>query len=299
MTLKEIREGLRKQGYCTNENIEYAVLSACEFNKPILIEGEPGVGKTSLAKAVAGMLGIEIVRLQMYDGLTDDKVLYDYDYQRQLLTLEAIKPKLEKELEGLTANESIEKVAKDVDFYGKEFMIPRPILKTIDGTGKKLLLIDEIDKASEETEYMLYEYLEDYSITIPQYGKVECPPEQTPVVFLTSNGYREISGAMRRRCGYLYVERKTRGEIVEILKMKTGADDSLANGIAACLVPLQEKKLRHPISVSEAVDWARFLKEGRSRERALGALGLIVKDYRDLPLVRATVDENGSEIWEK
>lgn len=297
MTLNEIREGLRKQSYCSNENIDYAVMAACLFDKPVLIEGDPGVGKTSLAYAVAGMLGLELVRLQMYDGLTDDRILYDYDYQRQLLTLEAVKPKLEKELEGMSANESIAKVAKDVDFYGWEFIIPRPILRTIDGSGRKVLLIDEIDKASEETEYMLYEYLENYSVTIPQYGKVECPEDQKPIVFLTSNGYRELSGALRRRCGYLYVEKKTRREIVEILKTKAGADDALANGVAACLVELQERKLKHPISISEAIDWTKFLKQGRSRERALGAIGLIAKDRRDMQTVADAVLRNGDAVW--
>lgn len=297
MTIDEIRKGLESQLYCPNEDIEYAVLAACEFDKPVLIEGDPGTGKTSLAAATAGMLGLELVRLQMYDGLTDDKVLYDYDYQRQLLTLEAMKPKLEKEFDGLNLNESIAKMATDVDFYGKEFLIPRPVLRTIDGSGRKVFLIDEIDKASEETEYMLYEYLEDYSVTIPQYGKVTCPPDQRPVVFLTSNGYRELSGALRRRCGYLYVEKKSREEIVKILKMRVGADDSLANGIAACLVPLQESRLRHPASISEAVDWAKFLKEDRSRERALGSLGIMIKDRRDFVTAREVVSRNGSEIW--
>ena len=299
MTINEIREGLRKQSYCSNENIDYAVMAACLFDKPVLIEGDPGVGKTSLAYAVAGMLGLELVRLQMYDGLTDDRILYDYDYQRQLLTLEAIKPKLEKELDGMSANESIVKVAKDVDFYGWEFIIPRPILRTIDGSGRKVLLIDEIDKASEETEYMLYEYLENYSVTIPQYGKVECPKDQRPIVFLTSNGYRELSGALRRRCGYLYVEKKTRSEIVEILRVKAEADDDLANGVAACLVELQERRLKHPISISEAIDWTKFLKQGRSRERALGAIGLIAKDRRDMQTVAEAVLRNGDAVWKE
>ena len=293
MKIKDIHNGLKEQLYCSNDNIDYAVLAACEFDKPVLIEGDPGVGKTSLAKAVAKMLGLEVVRLQMYEGLTDDKVLYDYDYQRQLLTLEAIKPKLEAELKGLNTNESIHRIANDIDFYGREFLIPRPILRTIDGSGRKLLLIDEIDKASEETEYMLYEYLEDYSITIPQFGKIECPKNQRPIVFLTSNGYRELSGALRRRCAYLYIEKKTRNEIVSILSMKANVDDNVANGIAA----LQEKALKHPISISEAIDWAKFLKEGRSRERALGSLGLLVKDNRDMTVVKNVVSQKGGKIW--
>lgn len=137
-------------------SICYAVFEALSLQKPILIEGDPGVGKTSLAIAVSKMLSLPFLRLQMYDGLTKDEILYDYDYQRQLLTLEAVKPKINEEIKGMDVNAAIRKVAGDVNFYGEEFLIPRPVLQTINGTGKKLLLIDEIDKSSEETEYMLY-----------------------------------------------------------------------------------------------------------------------------------------------
>ena len=160
MTIEEIKEGLKKNGYIPNDDICYAVFAALSLNKPILIEGDPGVGKTSLAIAVAKMLGLPFLRLQMYDGLTKDDILYDYDYQRQLLTLEAVKPKINEEIKDMDVNSAIRKVAGDVNFYGKEFLIPRPVLQTINGTGRKLLLIDEIDKSSEETEYMLYEYLD-------------------------------------------------------------------------------------------------------------------------------------------
>lgn len=297
MDINQIHKGLREQNYCANEEIEYAVMSAIALGKPVLVEGDPGVGKTSLAKAVAGMLGLPLIRLQMYDGLTDDKVLYDYDYQRQLLTLEAVKPKLEEELKGLDINESIHKVADNIDFYGKEFMLPRPILKSIDGTGRKLLLIDEIDKASEETEYMLYEFLEEYSITIPQYGNVHCPEDQRPVVFLTSNNYRELSGAMKRRCSYLYIRKKTRAEIVEILKMKAQVNEEVANGVAACMVALQEVSLKHPISISEAIDWGRMVNGTRTKEAALNAIGLLAKDRRDIITIKDIVAREGGTIW--
>lgn len=189
MTINEIRDKLKETGYIPTDDICYAVFGMLALNKPLLVEGAPGVGKTSLAKALAEVMGLPMLRLQMYDGLTKDEVLYDYDYQRQLLTLEAVKPKLNEEIKDLGINDAIKHVAGDVDFYGKEFLIPRPVLQTIDGSGRKLLLIDEIDKASEETEYMLYEYLEDYSIDIPQFGTVSCPEDQKPVVILTSNAY--------------------------------------------------------------------------------------------------------------
>lgn len=296
LSIDQIKTGLTDNGYIPNEEICYAVFQALALNKPILIEGDPGVGKTSLAKAVSKMLGLPFLRLQMYDGLTKEDVLYDYDYQRQLLTLEAIKPKIEAETIGMDANAAIQKVAKDIDFYGAEFLIPRPVLQTINGTGKKLLLIDEIDKASEETEYMLYEYLEDYGINIPQYGSVECPEDQKPVVFLTSNGYRELSGAMRRRCGYLYIQKKTREEIIEILKSKAGVNEHVAGGIATCIVKLQERDLKHPISISEAVDWANYLGKDITKERVLSSIGLLAKDRRDISTVKSILAQYSSDI---
>ena len=299
MTVSEIQKKLEEQNYFSSPAINYSIFSAMTLGKPILIEGDPGAGKTSLAKAVAGMLKIPLIRLQMYDGLTDDKVLYDYDYQRQLLTLEAVKPKLEKALDGKDVNESIKEISNNIDFYGKDFLIPRPILRSIDGTGQKLLLIDEIDKASEETEYMLYEFLEDYSITIPQYGRIECPKDQRPLVFLTSNGYRELSGAMRRRCAYLYIEKKYQEEITKILKMRATVDDRIAYGIACCMVTLQEEKLKHPVSISEAIDWAKMIAKDPSKEAILNAIGLIAKDRRDIETIKDVVLRKGQDIWDR
>lgn len=244
MTINEIRDKLKETGYIPTDDICYAVFGMLALNKPLLVEGAPGVGKTSLAKALAEVMGLPMLRLQMYDGLTKDEVLYDYDYQRQLLTLEAVKPKLNEEIKDLGINDAIKHVAGDVDFYGKEFLIPRPVLQTIDGSGRKLLLIDEIDKASEETEYMLYEYLEDYSIDIPQFGTVSCPEDQKPVVILTSNAYRELSGAMKRRCSYLYIKKKTRAEIIEVFKYRTSVDERVASEIYSVLGRMGEVDIK-------------------------------------------------------
>lgn len=294
--IEEIKSGLKDNGYIPNDDICYSVFQAIALNKPILIEGEPGVGKTSLAIAVSKMLGIPLIRLQMYDGLTKDEILFDYDYQKQLLTLEAVKPKINEQIANLDINESIKKTVSDVNFYGKEFILPRPVLKTIDGTGKKLLLIDEIDKSSEEAEYMLYEYLENYSVSIPQYGTIKCPDDQKPIVFLTSNGYRELSGAMRRRCGYLFIKRKTRNEIVEILKNNAAVNEKVAAGIARCIVELQERDLKHPVSISEAVDMANFIGNNATKEHVMHSIGLLAKDQKDIKVIEETIAAYAEEL---
>ena len=169
-SIEDIKKDLSDVGYYADTNTAAAVAVMLFTGKPLLVEGDPGVGKTFLAEAVAKVLGKKLVRLQMYEGLTDDKILYDYDYQKQLLTLEAVKPHLEKEYADSTTSEMIEAVAKRIDFYGEDFLVKRPILRSIDGSAP-VLLIDEIDKAPEEVEYMLYEFLENYTITIPQYGE--------------------------------------------------------------------------------------------------------------------------------
>ena len=133
MTIEEIDKGLKENGYIPNDDICYAVFEALSLQKPILIEGDPGVGKTSLAIAVSKMLSLPFLRLQMYDGLTKDEILYDYDYQRQLLTLEAVKPKINEEIKGMDVNAAIRKVAGDVNFYGEEFLIPRPYCRPLTG----------------------------------------------------------------------------------------------------------------------------------------------------------------------
>lgn len=299
-TIEEIREAFADAGYCSNPQIDCATWVATVAERPLLIEGNPGVGKTAVAKALAKGLGLPLIRLQMYEGLTDDKVLYDYDYQRQLLTLEAVKPKIEESYAGMSAQEAIHSVAGSIDFYGEDFLIERPILRAIRSDRRCVLLIDEIDKAAEEMEYCLYEFLEDYAITIPQLGEIRCDEKTRPIVIITSNGYRELSGALRRRCNYLYIEDKGYEELIEILKMQAGADDAIAKGIAACLVAIQGTELRRPPSVSEAIDWARFLSENpdRTYETVIGTLGLLAKSHRDRPVIERIVSERGEILWE-
>ena len=260
LKLSEIKEGLIKNNYIPTKQILYAVSGAINQQFPVLIEGDPGVGKTSLAKAVASMLGLPLYRVQFYEGLSADKILYDYDYQKQLLTIESIKSSLEEHLKGKTINEAINHV-KDTDFYGENFLIERPILKAINGKGRCVLLLDEIDKSSEEIEYTLLEMLDEFSITIPQYGTVKCPEDMKPIVFLTSNNYREMSDALKRRCNYLFINRKTKDEIFEILKMKAGVSEDICRGVANCMAQIQKLKLKQEPSIAEAIGWAQYIQD--------------------------------------
>ena len=299
MTKTEIHELLKSVGYSSNDEIDYTLLTVMATERPLLIEGAPGVGKTSLAKAVADGLHIPLIRVQMYDGLTDDRILYDYNYQKQLLTLEAIKPALEKETQEMSLNDTIHHVANKLDFYGKDFLIERPILRTINGDGRKVLLLDELDKAPEEIEYMLYEFLEDFTITIPQYGTIRCPEDQRPIVFVTSNCYRDLSGAFKRRCLYLYIDQKTQDEMIEILKVRANVDEKLAQGIAACLFEAQRTALHQTPSISEGIEWAKFLNNQKiTKVLVLNTLGMLVKNQKDKDTIRKIVEKCGEMIWE-
>lgn len=298
--LKDLKKKLNKASYSSNDEIDYALTISANLEKPLLIEGDPGVGKSSLAKAVADALNLPFIRVQLYDGLTDDKILFDYNYQKQLLTLEAIKPFIKEKYDGQDIKDIIKGVSGDLDFYGKDFLIERPVLRAINGEGRKVILFDEIDKAPEEIEYMLYEFLENYSITIPEYGEIKCPEDQKPLVFLTSNGYRELSGALKRRCNYLYIKQKTETEIIDILKLRANASDELANGIAKCILELNKKNnIQQKPSISEAIEWAKFIKDSdmTNKEAAINSLSIISKNYKDYNAIKQTIEKLEDEIW--
>lgn len=300
LKLEDLKKKLNKVSYSSNNEIDYALTISANLEKPLLIEGEPGVGKSSLAKAVADALKLPFIRVQLYDGLTDDKILFDYNYQKQLLTLEAIKPFIKEKYDGQDIKDIIKGVSSDLDFYGKDFLIERPVLRAINGKGRKVILFDEIDKAPEEIEYMLYEFLEDYAITIPEYGEIKCPANQRPLVFLTSNGYRDLSGALKRRCNYLYIKQKTEAEIIDILKLRAEASNELASGIAKCILELNKKtNINQKPSISEAIEWAKFIKESdmSNKEAAINSLSIISKNYKDYNAIKQTIEKLEDAIW--
>lgn len=287
MQVEELITGLESAGYFANKQIGYALLGAMETNRPLLVEGAPGVGKSSLAGALAQALNVPLIRLQCYEGISPESILYEYDYQRQLLVVSAIRDRLNDAMRDMDIPGCVDYAAKNVRFFGEDFLLERPILKALHSPGRKVLLIDEIDKASEEIEHTLLEALSDFAITIPELGTIRCAPEDMPVVILTSNRYRELSGALKRRCFYLFIDKKSRQEIQQILLSRVSQDSAFCARVADYLVQIGNLDLQHPVSISEGLDWARFLlQSGKTDEAGIldmapYSIGLLAKDNAD------------------
>lgn len=286
MTINEIKEKLEKTGYIANEDILYAISGTLNEKTPLLIEGDPGCGKTYLAKAVAEMLNTKLIRVQFYDGITPDKILYDYDYQKQLLSIEAIRSTLNNSMKNMTPEEAMEK-AGSINFYGKNFLIKRPVLQALTEDKAPVLLLDEIDKSSEELEYSLLEILDEFSMTIPQYGTITCPEEKRPYVFLTSNRCRELSDALRRRCSYLYIDNKTEDEIREIIKRQTNLDEEQAKNAAKCLAALQGpySDLKQKPSIAEGIEWTKHIEQNKD-EKPVESIYMLAKNKHDRDILK-------------
>ena len=294
-SLSKIREVLKNEGYIASTQILYTVCLAIETGMPILIEGEPGVGKTSLAIALANGLKKELVRVQFYEGIDKNSILYEYDYPKQLLMMNAIKDNIKQETEGLSPQDALNVVSSSIDFYSKNFIIERPLMKAINGEDQKVLLLDEIDKCSEETEYLLLELLSEYSISIPELKeKITCPPEKRPIVILTSNNYRELSDALKRRCLYLYIEMPNKNEMANIIYSKANVSQNFAKKIANEVSKIRGMELKQLPSISESISWAQGLMSivgedvfvRQDREALINSLGILLKNHSDLVKVQ-------------
>ena len=260
MKKDELLAGLAANGYVANDRIAFTILNAMQLGVPILLEGEPGVGKTALAKALAGALDMEMLRVQFYEGVANRDIMYEYDYARQMLTTVALQKTIENASLGLSIGDTQKLIKDQVNIYDESFLIERPLLRAINGKGRKVLLLDEIDKTSEETEYALLELLSDFSMSIPELMKtVTCPPDQIPIVFLTSNNTRELSDALRRRCLYLYMPDKTLKELTNIIRMKAEVPESFAENVAETIQEIRKLDLKQKPSVSEGISWAKVI----------------------------------------
>jgi MoxR-like ATPase len=241
-----VRSSLRDVNYLSDEGIAGVVFLADRLGKPILVEGPAGTGKTQLAKSVAEMTGSRLIRLQCYEGLDESKALYEWNYKKQLLRIQA-----ERNKEG-----SWEDIEEDI--FSDDFLLTRPLLEAITADDPVVLLIDEVDRVEVETEALLLEILSDYQVSIPELGTMTA--KQIPMVFLTSNNTRELSEALKRRCLFLHIDYPDMEREKEIVLTKVpDITENLADQVARIVRSIRQLELKKAPSVSETLDWARTL----------------------------------------
>jgi MoxR-like ATPase len=241
----EVAAGLSSVGYLPSESTALVAFLATKLGKPVLVEGPAGVGKTELAKALARYLGRELIRLQCYEGLDEAKALYEWNYRKQLLRIQAE-----------ASDTGWEAVQQDI--FGEEFLLARPLMSAISSEQPVVLLIDEIDKTDQEFEAMLLEVLSDFQISIPELGRVTSTTH--PVVLLTSNNSRELTEALKRRCLYLWLDYPCLEHELAIVKLHApDLSDAVARRLVEVIGMVRELDLKKPPSIAESIDWARAL----------------------------------------
>ena len=251
---------LGEQGYICDKNIATVVYLAQQLEKPVLVEGPAGVGKTELAKVVAQALGQHLVRLQCYEGLDEAKALYEWEYSKQLLYTQILKDKFAETIQDAkTMTEAADRVGReDSVFFSDRFLVARPLMTAITAEEPTLLLIDEVDKSDPEFEAFLLEVLSDFQITVPEIGTFKA--NRIPLVFLTSNDAREMSDALKRRCLHLWIDYPDPELEVAILDSKVpGIDERLAQDVVELMNNIRALDVKKPPSISETLDWARAL----------------------------------------
>jgi MoxR-like ATPase len=272
---------LREGGYLADRGLATALFVALSLGRPILVEGEVGVGKTEVAKALAAVFDRRLIRLQCYEGIDTNQALYEWDYARQMLHIRALSEK------ALDRDDAVDAL------FGPKFLLERPLLEAVRAGDRAVLLIDEVDRADDEFEAFLLEILADFQITIPEVGTITAPSR--PLVVLTSNRTRELHDALKRRCLYHWVDYPSPEREVEIVLVREpGASEALTRKVVAAVNRLRGLELAKPPGVAETIDWVRSLE-------VLGAgdldaatvsdtLGAVVKERDDLELVRAHLD---------
>jgi MoxR-like ATPase len=281
-TVAELTDRLREGGYLADRGLATTLLVSLSLRRPVLLEGEVGVGKTEVAKTLAAVFGRRLIRLQCYEGINTSQALYEWDYARQMLQIRAL-----SQAEA-TDEQSVDKL------FGPKFLLERPLLAAVRQGDQAVLLIDEIDRADDEFEAFLLEVLSDFQISIPEIGTIKA--DSSPVVILTSNRTRELHDALRRRCLYHWIGYPTEAREAEIVRIREpGATEQLTRKVVRAVHRLRELDMAKPPGVAETIDWVRTLdvlgETELTQAAASDTLGAVVKDRDDLDLARDNLAE--------
>jgi MoxR-like ATPase len=281
-TVGKLTEVLRQGGYLADRGLATALFVALSLQRPILLEGEVGVGKTEVAKVLAAVFGRKLIRLQCYEGIDTNQALYEWDYARQMLHIRALSERQ------IADEDAVDKL------FGPRFLLERPLLEAVRAGDQAVLLIDEVDRADDEFEAFLLEVLSDFQISIPEIGTIKA--ESPPLVVLTSNRTRELHDALKRRCLYHWIGYPPAERELEIVLVRApGVSETLARKVVAAVNRLRELDLAKPPGVAETIDWVRtldFLGEtDLGAQIAEDTLGAVVKERDDLDVVRGNLEE--------
>ena len=281
-TVAELTSRLRDGGYLADRGLATTLLVSLSLRRPVLLEGEVGVGKTEVAKVLASVFGRKLIRLQCYEGISTSQALYEWDYARQMLQIRA-----------LSQAEASDEQSVD-RLFGPKFLLERPLLEAVRQGDRAVLLIDEVDRADDEFEAFLLEVLSDFQVSIPEIGTIRA--DSNPVVILTSNRTRELHDALRRRCLYHWIGYPTAAREAEIVAVREpAAGQQLIKKVVNAVQRLRELDMAKPPGVAETIDWVRTLgvlgETELTRDSASDTLGAVVKDRDDLDLVRENLAE--------
>ncbi len=277
-SVDDLQAALRKELYVADRGLAMSVYLALQLRRPLFLEGEAGVGKTEVAKALSSALGARLIRLQCYEGLDVSQAVYEWNYSRQLLHIRL-----------LEASGGVERKDAEKELFSEEFLIKRPLLQALEGTGPTVLLIDELDRADEEFEGYLLEMLSDFQITIPEVGTYTAA--EPPVVVITSNRTREIHDALKRRCLYYWIDYPDLDKEMQIVRSKVpAADQRLAEQVTAFVQELRSTELYKVPGVAETLDWTAALVSLNETELSPSViddtLGVMLKYREDVQMVR-------------